>query len=247
MVDFSLLPVTETPGCWREAARGSRAGRCYIRFHESLLFSAWVIICYARCWQSHLPLCTLSMGQIVFFRLTLWWTMSSLKKTVLFFISTIARSSQPHIFVFDANLKSLNNQVSGAVHSIPLMFSIITRSAQQPLEVEWRDCRRFKKKKFFGDFYRLVADWCAFMAGLDFVKMLRRMLVLPPRMLVPPKKTQTNARALDFHCDPHTSTWPNAPSLVYRVFGGLKLVTDLGVLCGAEFKNRIRFCPSGQD
>jgi len=32
-----------------------------------------------------------------------------------------------------------------------------------------------------------------------------------------------------------------------RIFGDLKFVTDLGILGGAEFKNRIRFCPSGQD
>ena len=34
---------------------------------------------------------------------------------------------------------------------------------------------------------------------------------------------------------------------VYRIFGDLKFVTDLGVLGGAESKHRIRFCPSGQD
>jgi len=36
-------------------------------------------------------------------------------------------------------------------------------------------------------------------------------------------------------------------SPVYRIFGDLKFVTDLGVFGGAESKNRIRFCPSGQD
>jgi len=34
---------------------------------------------------------------------------------------------------------------------------------------------------------------------------------------------------------------------IYRIFGDLKFVTDLGVLGDAESKNRIRFCPSGQD
>jgi len=34
---------------------------------------------------------------------------------------------------------------------------------------------------------------------------------------------------------------------VYRIFGVLKFVTSLGVLGGAESKNRIHFCPSGQD
>ena len=36
-------------------------------------------------------------------------------------------------------------------------------------------------------------------------------------------------------------------TLVYRIFGNLKFVTDLGVFGGAESKNRIRFCPSRQD
>ena len=36
-------------------------------------------------------------------------------------------------------------------------------------------------------------------------------------------------------------------SPVYRIFGDLKFVTDMRVLGGAESKNRIRFCPSGQD
>jgi len=31
---------------------------------------------------------------------------------------------------------------------------------------------------------------------------------------------------------------------IYRIFGDLEFVTVLG---GAESKNRIRFCPSGQD
>jgi len=34
---------------------------------------------------------------------------------------------------------------------------------------------------------------------------------------------------------------------VYTIFRDLKFVTDLGVLGGAESKNRIRFCTSGQD
>jgi len=32
---------------------------------------------------------------------------------------------------------------------------------------------------------------------------------------------------------------------VYRIF--VKFVTGLGILGGAESKNRIHFCPSGQD
>jgi len=33
----------------------------------------------------------------------------------------------------------------------------------------------------------------------------------------------------------------------YRIFGDLKFVMGLGVLGGAESKNGIHFCPSGQD
>jgi len=36
-------------------------------------------------------------------------------------------------------------------------------------------------------------------------------------------------------------------TLVYRIFGDLKFVTSLGGLGSAESKNRIRFCPAGQD
>jgi len=34
---------------------------------------------------------------------------------------------------------------------------------------------------------------------------------------------------------------------VYKIFWDLKFVTGLSVLGGAESKNRIRFCASGQD
>ena len=36
-------------------------------------------------------------------------------------------------------------------------------------------------------------------------------------------------------------------TLVYRIFGDLKFITDLWVSGGAESENCICFCPSGQD